>query len=319
MWKKISVGLLLLILSSGMLPFGESRLIAAEGAPGHEKMTDANTQRLVLDDMEDTADWYNGSPEETQISASTKHVKQGTTSLLFANVVDHTKGEKNYPVGWPRTGKDLGKGEPTDFSQYDFFECWIYVETDRESLPGNPLGIGFYHSGPKRSTSFPLNEVKKDAWVKIVIPLDQLHENAADVNRVQLNISESNYKHGDRVDFYVDDVVLTRFIHPVVAELDVDRNVLYSGDRQITALYKLMGRQGIDRVKVRFEVGQGDGAPVATATGRPSPTGELPLDLSGPLAPGNYWGRLALVDDAGQVVDREQVEFRVIDGPFLAR
>ena len=316
MWKNISGGLLALILFSGTLPIGETALVAAEEAPGSEKMTDANTQRLVLDDMEDTADWYNGSPEETRISTSTKHVKRGTSSLLFANVVDHTKGEKNYPIGWPRTGKDLGKLDPTDFSEYDFFECWIYVETDRETLPGDPLGIGFYHSGPKRSTSFRLTQVKKDTWVKIVIPLGQLHENVADVRRVQLNISESNYKHGDRVDFYVDDVVLTRFIHPIVAELDVDRNVLYSGDRRITALYKLMGRQGIDRVKVRFDVGPAGAPPVATAAGRPSPTGELSLDIAAPLTPGTYRGRLTLVDVTGEAVDQEQVEFRVIDGPF---
>ena len=133
---------------------------AAQEVPYGRGITDANKERLVLDDMEDVSDWYSGTPEETTISASDKHVKQGAHSLEFANRVDHTKGEKNYPVGWPRVGKDLAKTGMTDWSAYDLFECWIYTETSRPQLPVGPLSVGFYHSGPKRSSSFPLNNVR---------------------------------------------------------------------------------------------------------------------------------------------------------------
>ncbi|HUT93373.1 MAG TPA: hypothetical protein VMY37_28175 [Thermoguttaceae bacterium] len=286
---------------------------AEEGTQG-KRPHEANKERLVLDDMVDVTDWYNGSPEETEISSSDEHADGGKRSLKFANLVDHTKGEKNYPIGWPRAGKDMARGGISDWSEYDFFECRIYADASRERLPGTPLGVGFYHTGPKRSSSFPLKDVRKDQWTEIVIPISELIA-PADVQRVQFNISESDYQHGDRVDFYISDVALTRFVHPVVAELALDRKLLYSGDRQITALYTLMGRKGLDEVTVDFEIGR-DGKPAARARGKASRHGELPLRIAAPLTPGTYSATLRLRDAAGQPVDQSQVEFRVIEGPF---
>ena len=289
------------------------RAVAEEGTQAkgpHE----ANQERLVLDDMADVTDWYNGSPEETVISASQKHVKGDGFALKFANLVDHTKGEKNYPIGWPRTGKDLARAKISDWSEYDFFECWIYVETSRASLPGTPLGVGFYHTGHKRSSSFPLKEVKKDQWTKVVIPIAELID-AADVQRVQFHISESNYQHGDQVDFYVSEMVLTRFVRPTIARLALDRKLLYSGDRQITAVYTLMGRKGIDQVEVELEIARADQL-AAKAVGKASREGELVLSIQEPLAPGTYRASLRLRDREGKLVDQSQVEFRVIEGPL---
>lgn len=287
---------------------------AEEGTHGN-RPHDANKERLALDDMVDVTDWYNGSPEETEISSSDKHADAPGRALRFANVVDHTKGEKNYPIGWPRTGKDMARsGITSDWSEWDFFECRIYAETSRERLPGAPLSVGFYHTGPKRSTSFPLNDVEKDRWTQIVIPISELIA-PADVQRVQFNISESSYQHGDRVDFYIADVALTRFVHPVIAELALDRRLLYSADRQITARYTLMGRKGLEEVTVEVEIGR-DGRPAAKARGKASRHGELPLRLTAPVAPGSYSATLRLRDSAGAAVDQSQVEFRVVEGPF---
>jgi hypothetical protein len=287
--------------------------IAAAETPYGKGMSEENKERLVLDDMEDVSDWYNGSPEESTISASSKHVKQGEKALLFANAVDYTKGEKNYPIGWPRTGKDLGKEKLTDFSAYDFFECWIYVETSRESLPGKSIGVGFYHTGHKRSTHIPL-EVRKGEWTRIVLPLSNLID-PADVQRVQFNISESDYKHGDRVDFYVDDVVLTRYVEPAVNEFTVDRKVLFSGDRHITGVYSLVGSKGMDQVTAELTIGRADNE-VSKATNKASRRGDVSLALDRQLDPGSYWARLGLRDAEGRLIDRKQAQFRVIAGPF---
>ena len=295
-----------------LLPCFLFAMLAAARGKG---LSEANKERLVLDDMEDVSDWLNGSPEETTLSASDKHVKQGKRALRFANVVDHTKGEKNYPIGWPRTGKNLAKGKLTDWSAYDFFECWIYVETSRESLPGDPLGVGFYHSGPKRSSSWPLKEVKKDQWVKVVIPINKLAD-AADVQRVQFNISEANYKHGDRVDFYIDDMVLTRFVDPAVVELALDRRILYCGDQELLASYRLSGHKGMEEVKVELAIGQGSGEPLAKTAAKAARQGEVVLPLAARLRPGVYWARLGLRDAQGKLIDRKQAELRVIEGPF---
>jgi hypothetical protein len=287
----------------------------ADETPYGKGQTEANKERLVLDDAEDVADWYNGSPEETTISASDRHVKQGGRALLFANLVDHTKGEKNYPVGWPRTGKDLARAKLTDWSGYDAFECSIYAETSREALPKKPLGVGFYHSGHKRSTHFPLGEVKKDAWAKIVIPVERLLD-PKDVRRVQFNISESDYKHGDRVDFYVDDLVLVRFVQPAVAELNLGRKILFSHDRTLRAQYDLVGYKNLDTTKVELAIGRRGGVPAAKLTGAAARQDELVLPIDEPLPPGTYQATLGLRDAQGRLIDRKQVEFRVIAGPF---
>lgn len=295
-------------------------LVSAADAGSDERpygrgMTDANKERRLLDDTEDVSDWYNGSPEETTISASTQRAKQGDAALLFANVVDHTTGEKNYPVGWPRTGRDLAKDGPTDWSDYDFFECWIYVGTSRDALPKTPLGVGFYHSGHKRSTHIRLNEVKKNAWTKIVISIDELLD-PKDVRRVQFNISESDYKHGDRVDFTIDDLVLTRYVNPAVAEFNLKRKILYSHDRFLTAQYKLVGHRGLRTTQVEIAIGQKGRNAVAVTQGPASRVGELVLPIETQLAPGIWRTVLSLRNDQGQVIDRKQAELRVIAGPF---
>jgi hypothetical protein len=273
-----------------------------------------NKERLSLDDMVDVSDWYNGSPDETEVSSSRKHKGQSGASLLFANTVDHTRGEKNYPIGWPRTGKDVAKAGMGDWSGYDFFECRIFAETGRASFPGTPLGVGFYHTGHKRSSHFKLDDVKKNAWVDIVIPIDKLID-ASDVRRVQFNITESNYAHGDRADFFINDLALTRFVKPVIVDLSVDRRLLYSSDSRITACFKLMGRHGVDRADVELEIGTADRT-MGQARRKAVLQGEISLVLGTPLPPGHYWARLVLRDPGGKPFDRRETSFRVIQGPF---
>lgn len=305
-----------LYLLAAVAILGVSVWGAAAETPYGKGLSEANMEALMLDDMEGDSDWFNGTPEETTLGPSAQRVKQGKLAMKFANLVDHVKGEKNYPVGWPRAGKNLAKAKRTDWSQYDFFECWIYVQTSRPALPGDPLSVGFYHSGTKRSSSFPLKQVQKDAWTRIVIPVDQIAE-PGDVQRVQFNISESNYRHGDRVDFFIDDMKLTRFVDPAVAEFAVRRQILYANDSHATAAYKLAGYKDMDRLQVEFGIGQGDKlAAKATAGPGCSRQGELTLAIKQPLTPGTCWGRLSLRDGEGKLIDAKQVEFRVVQGPF---
>jgi hypothetical protein len=291
-------------------------ILAAAGAeaPAARGLTEANKERRAVDEMEDAAGWYNGSPEETTLSTSSERVKQGRGSLCFANLIDHTRGEKSHPIGWPRTGKDLAKGGLSDLSGYDFFECWIYTETSRDALPRSPLSINFYHSGPKRSTSLPLDQVKKDEWVRVVIPLDDMPD-ADDVQRVQFSISESNYKHSDRVAFYIDDIVLTRYVNPAVAELTVEPTLLYHDAGTLLAGYRLVGSRGLDGVRGELTLLGGD-AQVARAEQPLARAGEWAVPLPPRLEPGSYTVRLRLLDANGTAVDEAHSPLRVIEGPF---
>lgn len=282
-----------------------------------DDLADVPMERLVIDDMEDVTDWYNGSPEETKLAASDLHCKQGRFALEFANVVDHTKGEKSYPIGWPRSGKDLNKLGLSDWSDYEYFECWIYVTTSRESLPRSPLSVGFYHSGPKRSTSVRLDEVRKDQWTKISIPISKI-ELAGDVQRIQFNISESDYKHSDVVNFYIDDIVLTRFAHPVIGAIAAQRRLVYASEPRVTAEFELLGNRTGKNVNVVLEVGRGEETLARNSRPAADLPGELAVDLKPerPLTPGKFWLKLSIQDEAGKGLHARQVTFRVIEGPF---
>lgn len=285
----------------------------ADEVPSGKGMTDANIERRVLDSMEDVAGWGNGSPVETKLSRS-ERARGGKYSLLFANVIDYTKGEKNYPIGWPRTNKSLVKAKLTDWSAYDSFECWIYVDTSRKDLPKSPIGVSFAHPGHRRSTRVELNQVQKGQWAHIVIPIGKL-EDPQNVLSIQFNISESSYKHGDRVDFYISGMALARYVEPAVDELELQRQVVYANEGYLVARYSLVGSRAMDSVRVELAVGQGDrvAAQRAIAAAR---HGEIELPISGRLTPGQYWAQLGLRDPAGKLIDRKRCAFRVVEGPF---
>ncbi len=308
--KKLILALLTLSLA---LPAG-CRTLPQE-VPRGKGMSEANKERLVIDDMADVSDWTNGSPEETKLSSSGKHPRDGRPALLFANVVDYTKGEKNYPIGWPRTYKDMAKIQMSEWSAYDFFECWIYTETSRDDLPTSPLNLGFTHTGHKRSTNFALKEIKKDGWAHIVIPIPKLQD-ARDVLSIRFNISESSYKHQDRVDFYISDMALTRFVEPAIAAVSLDRNIAYSNDRHITATYSLVGHKGMDEASAEITIQRGSEPPSARTAGKASRKGDILLDIAQPLDPGMYRVMLSLRDPTGALLDRKENTLRIVSGPF---
>jgi hypothetical protein len=285
----------------------------ADEKPYGKGMTEANLERLVLDSMEDVSGWTNGSPLETKLSRSDR-ARGGKYSLLFANVVDYTQGEKNYPIGWPRIDKNLVKAKLTDWSAYDQFECWIYVDTSRDALPKSPIGVSFGHPGHRRSSRAELNEVQKGQWTHIVIPMSKI-EDPKDVQSVKFNISESSYKHGDRVDFYISGMALTRYVEPAVNEFELQRQVVYGNQKCLTAQYSLVGSRGIEATRVELAIGQGD-QPTGTHAMSASRRGEVELPIRTRLAPGLYWAQLGLRDPAGRLIDRKRAEFRVVEGPF---
>jgi hypothetical protein len=290
--------------------------LAARGEeqPSGKGMREGNLERLMLDNMEDVSGWVNGSPLETKLSRSSR-AHGGKHALLFANVIDYTQGEKNYPIGWPRTNRNLVKEQRTDWSAYDRFECWIYVDTNREALPKAPLGVSFAHPGHRRSTHVQLDQVQKGQWVQVVIPISKF-DDPQHVNSIQFHISESSYKHGDHVDFYISGLALARFVDPAVNEFELQRQVVYDRPGCLVASYSLVGSRGMDQLNAELAIGQGDRVAAKATVAHTPRRGEVELPISVRLAPGQYWAQLGLRDAAGRLIDRRRAEFRVIQGPF---
>jgi hypothetical protein len=157
--------------------------------------------------------------------------------------------------------------------------------------------------------------VEKEAWTQVEIALDRLLD-ARDVQRLQFNISESDYRHGDRVDFYIDRPALVRYVEPAVARFDLERKLLLTDDRVLRAQYQLAGYRQLDTTQVELTVFRDANVPVATARSAATRRGELTLSLPRALEPGDYTARLCLRDAQGALIDRQDVSFRVIAGPF---
>jgi len=284
---------------------------AAAEEPVGRGLTEANKERLSLDDGRTLTDWYNGSPVETTLTNSDEH---GRLSVKFANRVDHTAGEKNYPIGWPRVGKDFKKTKLSDWTGWDLFECWIYVATSRDELPSTPIGLSFNFTGRKQGTNFTLKEVAKDRWVHIVIPIAKL-ERPDDVQRIQFHIAEANYQHGDRVDFFISGLCLTRYIDPVITELELQRRLIYAGQRDVIAGYRLTGRDR-ETALLELSLAAAGQSPLAAAQAAAQSQGEVVLPLPPKLAPGDYQVQLAVRSPAGKLLDRKSAPLRVIASPW---
>lgn len=274
------------------------------------------TETRSVDDMEDVTDWGFATSEDTKLLRSETTKRAGTSALVFATKVNHHGGEEKYPVGWPRTYKALKKHGLTDWSEWDFFEGWVYTESSRDSLPGNPLSLGLYHSGPKEASRFALNEVRLGEWTKFAIPVSRIRK-PKDVQRVQFNISESDYRHGDQIDFTFDELVLTRPAHPAFAALSANRRVLFSDEGRIDIEYQLLGFRSTAAVRVRVDAGPAGRPPVARAERTAARTGVLAIRWPAEHAQVGTWTvRATLVDSGERTLDRKETDFRVIRGPF---
>jgi len=193
-------------------------------------------ERVSIEDGSGAARW---SAAEATVTTSTRFAQRGGTSLQFHVLVDHFAGEPNYPVGWPRINLEL-PAELQDWSRYDFLELVIHTETSRAALPPTPLG--FIAHTPDRAHEYDraLTEVRKGATVTIAVPLAKIPRHSL-VPLIQFFVSESDYRHGDVVDFTIDDIALTRYAEPGLSGLAPLESVAFDDTTHLGARFQLLG------------------------------------------------------------------------------
>lgn len=189
----------------------------------------------VLSDGTNVQQWT--TAECTAQSAATPG-RPGTAVHMHIPV-DHTTGEPNYPIGWPRMYLTIPT-DARDWSRWDFLSVWIYADTSRPALPSSPLGM--IVRCPDRNTSYSrtLSELRKGQWTHIITPIADL-PNPRDCTAVQFYIAEANYTHGDTVDFYIADLKLLAYAEPVILELRPLANLLYADSSALRAQVRVAG------------------------------------------------------------------------------
>lgn len=180
------------------------------------------------------------STAESTIATSSRRARGGGPSWHWHVSVDHTSGEARYPVGWPRISRAIPPGAMRDWSGWDFLRMWIYTETSRSGLPGVPVGLGLHTPDRAGAYNRTLHELRKGQWVEIRIPLSQIPRHH-DVRQVQFHIAESNYKHGDQLDFYIGELALLRYAQPTLLELAPEQAVVFADARRIPVWFQVAG------------------------------------------------------------------------------
>lgn len=251
-------------------------LLCVAGEPPMEK--------LVLFGGDSAKSW---SAAEATMTPSADHVKTSGASLHWHITVDYYAGESKYPIGWPRVSHSFAESA-RDWSAWDFVHVWIYTETSRDKLPREPVGLAI--SAPDKHSSYyrPLSELKKGEWVEIKVPVSQIPR-PSDVRSIQFHIAEANYKHGDKLDLYMDDLALLRYAEPVLLDFAAENAVMFADARALPVRFQLAGIKPGASAGVTCElVRDGKVAAHVVWTAQRGPQ-RFAFDLGRQkLAPGNY-------------------------------
>jgi len=180
----------------------------------------------------------------------------GGAALRMGVVVDHFGGEEKYPVGWPRIARTLEDVADRHWSAWDYLRLRIRAETPRAALPATPLSLTLRAPDKARSFSRSLDEVRKDEWVEILVPVPAIGD-PSDVTSMTLSIADANYRHGDRVDFRIGEVALVRPREPVLTEFAPAAGAIWADARWLPVRFRLLGVPDGGQAAVRFELREG--------------------------------------------------------------
>ncbi len=277
--------------------------LAATAQPSAPKM-----ESLSLEDGNTAGQW---NAAEATCTTSDKFGEHGGTSMLFHIDVNWQTGEKNYPIGWPRISRGLPEAE-RDWSGWDFLELVIHSETSRDALPKDLLGLILQTPDRAHEWDRSLRELKKGETTKIVIPLSEIPRHN-DVRLIQFFISESNYRDGDTVDFYLDDLSLTRFAEPTVSGAQVLSAIAYDDVTTLGASFRLLGVPPGQKVALHARARQGQKVIGDLAAQLPRGEHEVFIPLTARPAPGEVVVELTLAKPT------EVGKVRIVPSPFAAK
>jgi hypothetical protein len=267
----------------------------------------AQEHRIVFG-PDSAAQW---SAAESTVAVSIARTRTGSPVLHWHVTVDHFAGEAAYPIGWPRAHCTLRDAAARDWSEWDYFQFWIYTDSTRDALPREPVGLALHVPDKDAAYRRPLTELKKGAWVQVRIPLSEVPRRH-DVRMMQVHISESNYRHRDRLDFYFDDIVLARYARPTLLEFAPECAVAFADVRPLAVTFQLAGVKADQRVEVVCEMRQGGNIVARTAIQAGRGPQRVVLDRSGVSLPEGDYEVLARVQGGAEAETR----IRLVESPW---
>ena len=285
-------------------------LVALAGAAAAaEIVREGDMEVLRLESLGRPARWR---AIECRVEASETLKARGAPTVRVHIPIDFHAGEKKYPIGWPRFNRVLS-GAEGNWKGFERFEFLIYTKLSRPKLPGVPLS--FTARGVGGGYRQVLTKLRLNRWTGISIPVQAVKDKLP-MERLYFNISESRYKHGDKLDFYLGGWRLVRSAVAKVASMDIRTPVVYTGGGALRVRLDVVGPpEGVSR-GVPLTIAK-DGKAIRRET-LPAKKGMQTLDIDVSelkLAPGEY--RLIAFEKAPS--KRKSGVFRVVEGPWRKR
>lgn len=274
-----------------------------------ELVLEGKQEVLYLDGLGNPKRW---GPSECTVEASRDLKADGRPTVHVHMPVDHFGGEKKYPIGWPRMYMKLRKPSETSWDEFERFEFMFYA---RMSRPKPPPQVATFHilcPDRRKATYHRFRKIELNKWITVSVPIRQI-KSLPDLVRLGLNISESNYKHGDKVDFYLGGFRLVRSAEFSVAAMKIRAAVVYRGQPKLRVELHVTGPLARISRGVPFTVRQGKR--VLRKETLPVRMGiqTLQIDIGElKLGPGRY----SLVAFEGAADRRKAGDFRVVEAPW---
>ena len=278
-------------------------------AVGQTVAYEGKDEVLYLDGLANPARW---APSECTAAPSTDRRAGGRPTLLLHIPVDHHGGEAKYPIGWPRMYCKLRKPEETQWFAYDRLEFEMFVEMSRPTAPTGALTFQVQCPGKPRVFYHRFDKMKLGEWVRVVIPTSSI-PNLEDVANLGFNISESNYRDKDVLDFHIGGFRLVRSAECELTSMTIRSPVVFRGRPTLPVELVVVGPPEHVSRGIPFTLRCGER--VVRAETLPVRRGRQTLDVDVSelgLEPGEY----SLVAFAEDEARRRTGGFRVVETPW---
>ena len=262
---------------------------------------------LYLDGVASPKRW---GPSEATVTAS-KELADGHPTVRLHIPVDHHGGEAKYPIGWPRMYLDLQAGEK-DWSAFERFEFLAHTAMSRDALPRKIINLQIQCPDRQRNNNRNLEEIRLGEWVRISVPIREIR-NVGDVARLGFNINDSDYRHGDVLDFRFGGFRLARSRDVRFSLFRVAAKVVFQGTKTLAVSVDAVGppEEIAKGIPCAVRAGEKTVQEFRLAAEHGAQTLCVPIEK---LAPGRY----VLVAFPGEEGKEASEPFRVVESPWPA-
>ena len=281
--------------------------VLAAGAP--DVVIEGKQEVAHLDGLANPKRW---GPSECTVTAS-KDLKANDRPTVHVHMsVDHHGGEKKYPIGWPRMYLKLKRPAETDWSQFERFEFMFQAKMSRDKPPGRVAAFQVQCPDRQHVTYHWFQKIELGKWLTVSIPVAKIKD-VPKLARLGFNISESSYKHGDKLDFYLGGFRLVRSADFGVKAMKLAGKAVFQGQPKLKLSLTVTGPPAKISRGVPFALRQGDRTLRKETLPVTVGVQTMQIDISElKLKPGTYQ-LVAFEDKPGQ---RKAVEFRVVATPW---